>query len=178
MRGPRRKQTSSKSSSSRHHSSPTDHRGGCLLWCYTQDKPTPLFVQPSRTRTQPSSQWLITGVGTGTQKKGHCGQRLIALILESSRHFSHYARHPTHAYTSQAQPSSGTEAKAIILTASSILPCMSSDAASNGGVRTADGGEEGNHGTPPSVPQLPLLLTAVVVKGFGRGSKLLGIPTG
>ena len=59
---------------------------------------------------------------------------------------------------------------------------MSSDAAPiNGNGGKEDGGRGGGEvDTATEVPtlQLPLLLTATVVKGFGRGSKLLGIPTG
>jgi hypothetical protein len=61
---------------------------------------------------------------------------------------------------------------------------MPSDAASVPVSDGKGGGKEdgGRGGEVPAteVPalQLPLLLTATVVKGFGRGSKLLGIPTG
>ena len=58
---------------------------------------------------------------------------------------------------------------------------MSSDAAPiNGNGGKEDGGGGGEVDTATEVPalQLPLLLAATVVKGFGRGSKLLGIPTG
>lgn len=43
-----------------------------------------------------------------------------------------------------------------------------------------DGGSDGSavNGAGGTTPQLPFLLKASVVKGFGRGSKLLGIPTG
>ncbi|TFJ83790.1 hypothetical protein NSK_004892 [Nannochloropsis salina CCMP1776] len=42
-----------------------------------------------------------------------------------------------------------------------------------------DGGSDGSavNGAGGTTPQLPFLLKASVVKGFGRGSKLLGIPT-
>ncbi len=52
--------------------------------------------------------------------------------------------------------------------------------------RSGEGGGGSNNGEvngtsaappPPSLPRLPVLLQATVVKGFGRGSKLLGIPT-
>jgi len=62
---------------------------------------------------------------------------------------------------------------------------MSSDATQAPTINGNGGGKEGEGGgggevdsTEVPTLQLPLLLTATVVKGFGRGSKLLGIPTG
>lgn len=60
------------------------------------------------------------------------------------------------------------------------LALMSSAPIQNGNGGGKEDGGRGGGGDTAARPtlQLPLLLTATVVKGFGRGSKLLGIPTG
>lgn len=90
-------------------------------------------------------------------------------------------RTPTHLHTHHTGSHYEQAASPPAQPGASCL-VMSSDAApinGNGGKEDGGGGG-GEVDTATEVPtlQLPLLLTATVVKGFGRGSKLLGIPTG
>lgn len=76
-----------------------------------------------------------------------------------------------------------TAAPTAIITTRASCFSMSSDTApapinGNGGGKEDGGGGGEVDAAKVLALHLPLLLTATVVKGFGRGSKLLGIPTG